>query len=104
MNLEDNNLALTSQVNKNRNIHKNKSTLEKRQGFKGNWRKCGKYGYKAADCQVRGENQNNNNKKKFQGKCNYCGIEGHKEVNCWKKDENTNQYKANIADDNKETV
>ena len=32
--LKDNNLALTSQVDKNRNIHKNKSTFKKRHGFK----------------------------------------------------------------------
>ena len=43
-------LALTSQVYKNKDMNKNKNTFKKKQGFKGNCRNCGKYGHKANDC------------------------------------------------------
>ena len=43
MNLKDNYPALTSQVDKNRNIHKNDSIFKKNQKSKCNCRICGKY-------------------------------------------------------------
>ena len=46
MNLKDNELALTTEVDKS----KPKYNMNKKQGFKGNYRICGKYGHKAADC------------------------------------------------------
>ena len=82
MDTKDNELALNAT---------NKNNYEKKQGFKGNCRICGKYGHEAADCWENKNNQkikNNNQNKKdwhFKGKCNYCGIYGHKERECRKK-------------------
>jgi len=85
-------------------------------GFKGECRKCGKYGHKAVNCRQKDNNKDNNSKssnsnsnnknekgKGFSGKCNYCGIRGHKEEKCWKKHGKPDDA-ANMAnnDDNKD--
>ena len=62
--------------------------------FKGRCYKCGKWGYKGAECKNTSSSTSNqktnnkcNNKKKkiFNGECNYCGKYGHKEADCFKK-------------------
>ena len=100
MNLKDNELALTTEVEK----PKYKYKMNKKQGFKGNCRVCGKYGHKAANCWETRETRSSQ-KKQFSGKCNYCGMKGHKEIDCWKKArENKESEKANVAEDNENTV
>lgn len=103
MNLNDNELALNTQV---KNTNGNKGQFKKRQGFKGTCRICGKYGHKAADCWENEKNKKKNEPKRFQGKCNYCGIYGHKEVDCRKKKKNTSttSEKANLAETSEELM
>ncbi len=99
--LKENELALTTEVNN----HKAKYYINKRQGFKGNCRICGKYGFKLAYCFENKSNKIKNVKRKFTGKCNYFGIKGHKEDDCWKKErENNTTDAANVAKDNEDSV
>ena len=95
MNVKEDELAFTVLIKK----------FNKKQGFKGNCRICGKYGHKAADCW---ENKINKNKKfnqgggnkewQFKGKCNFCGIYGHKERDCHKKKAQENEENnTNVA-------
>jgi len=79
----------------------NKSLITGR--FKGRCFNCGKYGHKASDCRLKGNDRDTNDKrrKSFNGKCSYCGIYGHHVDNCWKKKNNTDKKgettKANVA-------
>ena len=79
--------------------------MNKKQGFKGNCRICGKYGHKAANFWENKGNKVKSQKTHVNGKCNYCEMKGHKETDCWKKArDNKENERANVAEDNEDTV
>ena len=72
--------------------------------FKGLCNKCGKYGHKAADCNCKGNSQDNDDNSSGydkdrgnKGQCYYCGKFGHQKTDCRKR-------KADIEKKDKENA